>query len=386
MARILVVDDEPAGRILLAKRLRPHGHEILEAGTGTEALAAIEREKPDLVLLDARMPPPDGFEVCREVKRRLGDAFLPIIMVTALDEEDSAAARLAGADDFLRKAFRPEDLLARVNVQLRTLKYYRALQEANARLEALATTDGLTGLLNHRRLQERLAEEAARAERQGQPLAAVMIDIDKFKSLNDSRGHKFGDEVLKRTAATIRRSLREIDVLGRYGGEEFGALLIETTKEEAKEAGERIRRAVAAAPVEVEGHEAVPVSVSIGVAAFGDDVDDPHRLFAAADTALYAAKRNGRNRVEHLERRTFRYRPPNGGAASVALAGDFNGWSKTSHPLTRGDDGTWTIETIVPTGRQRYKFFLNGERFVPDPAAEITEMDSLQEPVSVLVV
>lgn len=401
MARVLVVDDEREGRDLLAKRLRAEGHDVVERGDGGGAIEEVRQGGVDLVLLDAMMPVMDGIEACRQLKEIQGGDFLPIIMITALGEEESPRARDAGADDYITKPWRPRDLLARVNVQLRTLDVHRKLQTAkqevdeknvelnamNERLAALATTDGLTGLLNHRRLQERLVEEGRRAKRQQQTIGALMVDIDCFKALNDAQGHLFGDRVLQHVAAKIRQSLRGVDIIGRYGGEEFAAILIETTKEEAIEAAGRVRAAVGEAPYRSEGHEPVRVTVSVGASAFPDDTGDFHRVLAAADMALYAAKRNGRDRVEHLSRHTFRYEASEGAAlSSVHLSGDFNGWNRTSHPLEKKGEGPWEIETVVPTGRQRYKFYLNAEHWVPDPKAEATEYDAYKEPISIVTI
>jgi diguanylate cyclase (GGDEF)-like protein len=172
----------------------------------------------------------------------------------------------------------------------------RELQEANARLERLAVTDGLTGLYNHRRFQEALHSELLRCERHKRPLAVLMFDVDFFKRVNDSMGHPAGDELLRRLAEVLAKDLRQTDLIARYGGEEFAVLLPETTKAEALQVGERMREAV-----ETRINENAPwtqrITVSVGVATFPEDAQNAEAVLEAADQALYVAKRQGRNRV-----------------------------------------------------------------------------------------
>jgi diguanylate cyclase (GGDEF)-like protein len=173
------------------------------------------------------------------------------------------------------------------------------LAEANTRLAQLAVTDGLTGLYNHRHLHERLSLEVERSQRSGLPLSLLMLDVDHFKQFNDSYGHPAGDEVLRQLARVLTDTRRANDVVARYGGEEFALILVDTAKFTAAKVAERVRE-------RVEAHDfsdAFPkskknaISVSIGVATFAEDGVDAEALVRAADTALYAAKRAGRNRV-----------------------------------------------------------------------------------------
>ncbi|MFL5318021.1 MAG: diguanylate cyclase [Myxococcaceae bacterium] len=170
----------------------------------------------------------------------------------------------------------------------------RELREANAQLERISVTDGLTGLFNHKRFQEELASEVLRAQRNGRPLSVLMIDVDHFKRFNDRFGHPAGDKLLRELAATLQKELRATDILARYGGEEFAVILPETPAEMAAQAAERLRNAVdqklnAGDP---EHH----VSISVGVATRRDKEDAP-QLIVDADKALYRAKNSGRNRV-----------------------------------------------------------------------------------------
>jgi diguanylate cyclase (GGDEF)-like protein len=175
------------------------------------------------------------------------------------------------------------------------------LAEANARLAQLAVTDGLTGLYNHRHLHERLALEVERSQRSGLPLSLLMLDVDHFKLFNDTFGHPAGDEVLRQLARVLNDARRANDVVARNGGEEFALILVDTAKFTAAKVAERVRERVFAHDFAEAAHgssrAASKITVSLGVATFPDDGSDAEALVRAADTALYAAKRAGRNRV-----------------------------------------------------------------------------------------
>jgi diguanylate cyclase (GGDEF)-like protein len=178
----------------------------------------------------------------------------------------------------------------------------RALSEANARLERLAVTDGLTGLFNHRFFQDTLSSEIKRASRTRQPVSVLMLDVDYFKRFNDAHGHLAGDDLLRSLARVIKEQLRSTDSVARYGGEEFAAILPDTSKSAAVEVAEKVRAAVSRA-FEADGKR---ITISLGVASCPDDGDAPQAVLRAADEALYEAKDRGRNRVvgarKHLDR------------------------------------------------------------------------------------
>ncbi len=178
------------------------------------------------------------------------------------------------------------------NVELEMQKM--ELQRANAQLATLATTDGLTGLKNHRTFQERLAEEFGRSVRYGSPLSLIFLDVDRFKQYNDSFGHPAGDAVLKRVSDALVHTARLSDVVARYGGEEFAIILTETDAQEAKIAAERLRSAIQNEPWTQR-----QVTASLGIATFGVETHDPATLIAQADESLYYAKQNGRNCSYH---------------------------------------------------------------------------------------
>jgi len=184
----------------------------------------------------------------------------------------------------------------RENLERSVTERTKELQEANARLQLLAVTDGLTGVFNHRRFQEALQTELIRAERHKRPLSVLMIDVDFFKKINDAMGHPAGDELLRRLAEILSADLRQTDLIARYGGEEFTVLLPETSKTEAMYVAERMRAAV-----ELLANENAAwrqkVTVSLGVATFPEDGLSGADVLEAADKAMYIAKRQGRNRV-----------------------------------------------------------------------------------------
>jgi diguanylate cyclase (GGDEF)-like protein len=168
------------------------------------------------------------------------------------------------------------------------------LQEANARLHALATLDGLTGIFNHRAAKERLAAEWNRARRYDTPLSVLMLDVDKFKQYNDTYGHPAGDEVLKTVARLLREKARDTDVVARYGGEEFILLLPNTGDEAALTFAERLRVTLESEPWPLRA-----VTASIGAATMTEAMESFDDLVSAADKALYQSKESGRNRVTH---------------------------------------------------------------------------------------
>lgn len=184
----------------------------------------------------------------------------------------------------------------RDNLERTVKERTKELSEANARLERLAVTDGLTGLFNHRRFQEALHSELLRCERHKRPLAVLMLDVDFFKKVNDSMGHPAGDELLRRLAEVLAEDLRQTDLISRYGGEEFAVLLPETTKAEAMQVAERMREAVEQ-QINENNAWTQRITVSVGVATFPEDAQTAEALLEAADQALYVAKRQGRNRV-----------------------------------------------------------------------------------------
>ncbi len=304
--KILVVDDVELNLELQKTYLTSSGYDVVVAMDGEEALEKVETEHPDLVLLDVMMPKLNGFEVCQILKNDPKTQFIPVIMVTALqDVEDRVRGIESGADDFISKPFNKMELMARVKSLLRIKflhdeleKKIAQLNEAKIRMEQLAVTDGMTGLYNYRYFREQLSHEMDRAIRHNLELSLLMMDIDFFKNYNDLHGHPAGDDVLRTLADLIRRNLRKIDIPARYGGEEFAVILPETGDRAAAIVAEKIRQLVEATPIPFEEQQPNGrLTVSIGVATYPVDARDEKQLIEVADRRLYRAKQMGRNQV-----------------------------------------------------------------------------------------
>lgn len=305
-SKILVVDDIQLNRKLQKTYLESVGYQVILAQDGVEALQRIEEEFPDLILLDIMMPKMNGFQVCRRLKGHDNTRFIPIIMVTALNEiEDKVKGIEAGADDFISKPFNKLELLARVKSLLRIKHLHdelelkiQELEIAQGKLLQLAITDGLTELYNYRYFKDQLNQEIIRAKRHNTTVSITMIDIDYFKNYNDTHGHPAGDLVLKKIGELLRNNIRKIDVAARYGGEEFALILVETDKQSAGFVANKIKTLVERQKFNFE--ETQPngkLTISMGVATYPVDAISLDDLVKKADQRLYRAKKAGRNRV-----------------------------------------------------------------------------------------
>ena len=336
---VCVDDEEGVLRVLRAQLGARFGHEcqVLTARSGDEAIALFDELSRDneaiaLVVADQIMPGMKGVELLEIVNRRFpttmkilltGQAGLDAV-VEAINRAHlnqyigkpwDETALLLGVENLLRQyrlVHENQQLVAslssknqallEMNRELEAKIHERTheLAEANTRLAQLAVTDGLTGLYNHRHLHERLSLEVERSQRSGLPLSLLMLDVDHFKGFNDSYGHPAGDEVLRQVARVLNDTRRANDVVARYGGEEFAVILVDTAKFTAAKVAERVRERIAAhdfADAATKASKGTNITVSLGVATFPDDGTDAEALVRAADTALYAAKRAGRNRV-----------------------------------------------------------------------------------------
>lgn len=297
-AKILIVDDHEDNVELLRARLEARGYGTIAAADGEQALRLVEETHPDLVLLDVMMPKVGGIEVARRIRANKALPFIPIIMQTALDSTEQTVEGLdAGADDYITKPINFAVLEARVRTQLRVKALVEQVQRQADELLRVSRTDALTELDNRRYLEERLEEAFEYARRLSEPFALVMCDLDKFKSVNDTYGHQAGDVVLQQFADVLRGQVREIDRIGRYGGEEFIILLPGTTLDAAAHFAERVRQAVEAHTFTFPDGT-LRRTLSAGVAAWPHPrLGTSDALVKAADDAMYVAKETGRNRV-----------------------------------------------------------------------------------------
>ncbi len=315
---ILVADDSLTVRMLLQESLEAEGYQVTLQPDGESCIGYLEKADcwPDLVLLDLIMPGVDGIEVLGWIKSCSEGAFLPVILLTSLGDVDDRVRGLdCGADDYMAKPFEPEELLARVRAQFRIKKLQDELASQNKALRAtneekaalldelaaknkqlalMASTDALTNVANRRAIQETLDKELSRAIRYKEPLSVAMVDVDLFKAINDTHGHLFGDRVIRVVADLLSGVVRNVDSVGRYGGEEYLLILPDTGAKGAMSLTERI--CLESAALEI-GDEGCRVTLSIGVAEWEEGINTWEALVSRADQALYQAKNTGRNRV-----------------------------------------------------------------------------------------
>ena len=284
--RILVVDDVPLNVDILVELLDEY--DISVALDGKSALDIMSQEPIDLVLLDIRMPEMDGFEVCREIKKIEGKRDVPILFITAESDESSIIRGFEeGGVDFVTKPFLPQELRARVRTHL-------SLRENIKELEFLATRDSMTGALNRRALFERGTKMLECANSEASPFSAMMLDLDRFKNINDTLGHAIGDSVIKSFASVVCDHLDKSSLFGRVGGEEF-VVFDNKGIDELVNIAKRIRERVEGI-CEIDG---LPINftVSIGLSSKLDhDENNIDAILKRADDMLYEAKKT-RNRV-----------------------------------------------------------------------------------------
>ncbi len=325
-SKILVVDDSRTQLEWLVQVLEREGYVVSFASDGKEAIRKVRTDPPDLVLLDMILPDMDGLEVLRIIKARPEDQFIPVIILSVKADLDSKVAGLRiGADDFLAKPFAEAEILARCAAMLRIKHLQERLREVQKKLEEQSMTDSLTGLKNRRFFDERLHEEFRRAQRYGDYLSLIMIDLDHFKEVNDRFGHPAGDAVLREAALLIRASIRDPDICARYGGEEFAVILPKTHMSGALAVAERIWRELgskeyvipASAPTFAAADSAatrtVQVTASVGIAFYpSKDITTGELLLRFTDQALYQAKRAGRNTICLYQATAYRYEAAKG--------------------------------------------------------------------------
>ena len=288
--KVLIAEDDPGARLLLESALERLGHEILAAEDGEEALRLYLAERPDAVVTDLAMPGLDGAALLARIRSEPDIPYAYVVVLTAsADEHVARAAMEAGADDLVLKPLDPADLERKLIAAQRVTALHR-------RLHADARQDALTGVGNRLRLAEDVEALCGRVARYGHAYCVALLDVDRFKELNDGAGHRAGDDVLRRVAEALTATIRSGDTLYRYGGEEFLVLLPEQTLDGAALAAERLRAAVEELSIDHPGGGAV--TVSAGVAGLGSGECSPEELFELADRALYRAKEAGRNRVE----------------------------------------------------------------------------------------
>jgi diguanylate cyclase (GGDEF)-like protein len=294
---ILVVDDTVTNLDILADLL--HNYDVIDALSGKDALQIVNEEEIDLILLDIMMPEMDGYEVCKKLKENPKTKKIPIIFITAItDESNLEYAYDLGASDYITKPFKPKELLAKVKRELHIQELIHSLEVSKKELELLAATDPLTKLYNRRYFTESSNQIFNLCKRSKEEISVIIMDIDNFKSINDTYGHNIGDDVIIDIANKLVQNQRKSDVACRFGGEEFVLLLPNTKKESAFIIAEKIRKNVESSIIHLQ-NDTLQYTISIGVADvhFKDELNIEKAL-KRADEALYIAKNNGKNQVQ----------------------------------------------------------------------------------------
>ncbi|NMF58543.1 diguanylate cyclase domain-containing protein [Pseudanabaena yagii] len=312
---ILLIDDLPENLKLLTELLSNLGYTVRSAISGSRALKSARVKLPDIVLLDIQMPEMDGYQVCQGFKADPDLCDIPILFISALDETfDKLKAFQVGGVDYITKPFQLEEVVARLETHLTIQRQKKQLQdeiakrkqtelilqEANRKLELMANLDGLTQIANRRCFDSHLNREWQRHQREQNPLALILIDIDYFKRYNDSYGHQGGDDCLIRVAKAIAQvPKRSTDLTARYGGEEFVVVLCNTDKEGALKIAAEIQTAIANLAIAHQSSDVHNyVTLSMGIVSLIPTVEKSvETLIAFADQSLYVAKEQGRNRA-----------------------------------------------------------------------------------------
>jgi len=318
---ILIVDDTPVNLVLLEDILKQEGYSDIHCvGSAADAFAFLDRGGEagpgvDLVLMDLMMPGMDGIEACRQIREQERLKDIPVVMITVRDDSEALQqAFAAGANDYIIKPVKEVELLSRVRAVMRLkreidkrkareaelLRMTQHLDTISRTLENLINIDALTEVGNRRYFDQLLENEWQRAVRRADPISLLMIDIDDFKSYNDTYGHQKADQCLRQVAAALNEMIRRAgDFVVRYGGEEFAVVLPNTDREGAVIVAEQLKDGIAALnlPHEQGGAGGI-LTVSIGIAAgIPRSGALKQQLVAAADSALYIAKSEGHNRI-----------------------------------------------------------------------------------------
>ena len=294
---ILIVDDRPASAERIQGMLQAT-HKVDIETDPNEALFHAAEGNYDLVIVSLSLENFDGLRLCSQVRSLERTRNVAILAIADADNNTRLVRGLEiGVNDYLTRPIDKNELSARVRTQIRKKRYTERLRDNVQMSIEMAITDMLTGLFNRRYMETHVGTLVEQATSRGKPLTVLVLDIDYFKSINDTWGHDAGDDVLREFAVRIKKSIRGIDLACRYGGEEFVVVMPETDMAVATMVAERLRRRIAGEPFPIQqGARTIEVTISIGLATLGRD-EDAAKVVKRADEALYRAKRDGRNRV-----------------------------------------------------------------------------------------
>ncbi len=300
--KLLLAEDERLSREHLEETLTSWGYDVTATHDGAKALAMLLKpDAPRLAMLDWEMPGLSGIEVCRVLRSRVDDPYVYVLLCTGRDGQQHLINGLtAGADDYVRKPIDLQELEVRIRAGRRVVLLQDRLLEAQVELERRALYDSLTGAKNRGAIADVLRRELSRSQRTHRPVSVILSDVDHFKQVNDVHGHPAGDAVLVEFVERMKGIVRIHDDIGRWGGEEFLAVLPECPADDAMGVAERLRSSLSGRSVEA-ARTMLSVTASFGVAGTDQGYEDVVTIIAAADAALYAAKAAGRNRTEKAE-------------------------------------------------------------------------------------
>lgn len=296
--KIMIVDDRPSSYEKTVKVLAKQ-YNVTVVPDAQQALFRAAEEEFDTVIVSLALSEHDPLRFCSHLRSLERTRLLPILVIADYENEDKVIRALdLGVNDYIRRPIDPNELMARVRSQVKRKKYNTILGESIQQSIEMSIRDGLTGLHNRHYLDNHLDEMVKSANSLDKPLSFIICDIDHFKLVNDQHGHDVGDEVIREFSNRIRKNIRNIDLACRYGGEEFVVAMPDTDMALAHVVGERLRREIAAHPfIVASGSKQLSITVSVGVSTLQGEGDNSAKLMKRADTALYAAKTNGRNQV-----------------------------------------------------------------------------------------
>lgn len=298
--KILVADDSKTNLALITKSLQNLGHEVMAATHGEQAVEMFQVSRPDLIILDVVMEGMSGFECAKGIRAISEGDWIPIIFLSGSVDDSSIAQGIdAGGDDYLTKPFSEIKLAAKIKAMQRISSMRKELFEATQQLTTLSSTDTLTGVYNRLQFNKIIKEKIAQSDRQNCMFALLFLDLDKFKTINDTQGHHAGDLLLIEVTQRLQSCLRINDFLARMGGDEFAIILSDLENPETVKTVSQKIIDVLALPYTIEGH-VVQTSTSIGVVFYPLDGMDPEVLSKNADIAMYYAKKSGRNNYQYF--------------------------------------------------------------------------------------
>ncbi|MBY0545600.1 MAG: diguanylate cyclase [Gammaproteobacteria bacterium] len=297
--KILVADDSQTSLALIENAVAQLGHQVIAVNSGTKAVAAFVKSKPDLVILDVLMDDMDGFECARKIRLIEHDDWIPIIFLSASVDDDSIAKGIdAGGDDYLTKPFSQITLAAKIKAMQRISDMRKKLYDATRQLRLLSATDALTGLCNRLQFNTSILEKMAYTKRHHGLMALLFLDLDHFKFINDHYGHDVGDQLLIEVGKRLKSCVRKYDFVARLGGDEFAIITQIKTLDEADIIAENVLHSIS----EQYNFTAqmFKIGCSIGIACYPLAGMEPRELMRHADMAMYHAKALGRNNYQHF--------------------------------------------------------------------------------------